>query len=64
MTFDEAIVFARHPPGSLPSEWASFNLGEPFFGPGDVRSLIPIAVLLLLGGIAIGWKARKLREGA
>ena len=64
MTFDEAIVFARHPPGSPPSEWASFNLGEPFFGAGDARSLIPIAVLLLLGGIAIGWKARKLREGA
>jgi hypothetical protein len=58
MTFDEAIVFARHPPGSPPSEWASFNLGEPFFGAGDARSLIPIAVLLLLGGAAIAWKAR------
>ena len=58
MTFDEAIVFARHPPGSPPSEWASFNLGEPFFGAGDARSLIPIALVLLLGGVAIARKAR------
>jgi hypothetical protein len=59
MTFDEAVVFARHPPGSLPAEWASFNLGEPFFGPGDARSIIPIVILLLLGGAAIAWKARR-----
>src|SRR5712692_8678891 len=49
MTFDEAIVFQRHPPGSNASEWASFNLGEPLFGAGDARSLIPIAVILLVG---------------
>src|SRR5204863_1147509 len=30
LTYDEAIVFSRHPPGSPESEWASFNLGEPF----------------------------------
>ncbi|HEX9501982.1 MAG TPA: hypothetical protein VGA10_10045, partial [Thermoanaerobaculia bacterium] len=53
MTFDEAIVFARHPPGSNASEWASFNLGEPLFGPGDARSLIPIAVILLVGCAAV-----------
>ena len=60
MTFDEAIVFQRHPPGSNASEWASFNLGEPLFGAGDARSLIPIAVILLLGGGAIVWKARSI----
>ncbi|HJT18090.1 MAG TPA: hypothetical protein VJ853_11900 [Thermoanaerobaculia bacterium] len=60
LTFDEAIVFSRHPPASPPSEWTSFNLGEPFFGAGDARSLIPIALLLLLGGAAIGWKARSI----
>jgi hypothetical protein len=60
MTFDEAIVFARHPPGSNASEWASFNLGESFSGPGDARSLIPIALVMLLGGAAIGWKARSI----
>ena len=58
MTFDEAVVFARHPPGSPPSEWASFNLGEPFFGAGDARSIIPIAIVLLFGGAAIAHKAR------
>lgn len=60
LTFDEAIVFSRHAPGSPASEWASFNLGEPFFGAGDARSLIPVALLLLLGGAAIGWKARSI----
>ncbi|HEY8131959.1 MAG TPA: hypothetical protein VII12_08710, partial [Thermoanaerobaculia bacterium] len=47
MTFDEAVVFARHPPGSDAAEWASFNLGESFFGAGDARSLIPIAIVIL-----------------
>ncbi len=51
LTYDEAIVFRRHPPGSTASEWTSFNLGEAFTGPGDGRSLIPI-VLLLLAGVA------------
>lgn len=57
MTFGEAIVFTRHPPGSNASEWASFNLGEPLFGAGEARSLIPIAIVLLAGVAAIGWKA-------
>ena len=43
MTLDEAIVFARHAPDDSASEWASFNLGELVTGPGDARSLIPIA---------------------
>ena len=60
LTFDEAIVFSRHPAGSPPSEWTSFNLGEPFFGAGDARSLIPIAIVLLLGGIAIARKGRRI----
>ena len=58
MTFDEAIVFARHPPGSDAAEWACFNLGEPFFGAGDARSLIPIAIVLAVGCVGIAWKAR------
>jgi len=62
MTYDEAIVFSRHPPGSPPSEWASFNLGEPFFGAGDARSLIPIALVLLLGGAAIARKVRQVQQ--
>jgi hypothetical protein len=62
MTFDEAIVFARHPPGSNASEWASFNLGEPLFGPGDARSLIPIAALILGAFAAIGWKSRSISQ--
>lgn len=59
MAHDEAVVFQRHPPGSVESEWASFNLGEPFFGAGSAASLIPIAVLLGAGSAAILWKARR-----
>lgn len=62
MTHDEAIVFERHPPGSDAAEWASFNLGEPFFGPGDARSLIPIALVILAGLAAVGTKARSMRK--
>jgi hypothetical protein len=58
-THDEPIVFFRHPPGSLAAEWASFNLGEPFFGAGDARSLIPIAAILAIGVAGILTKARR-----
>jgi hypothetical protein len=59
MTLDEAIVFAVHPPGTPASEWASFNLGEPFFGAGDPRSLIPIGLLIALGAAAVLQRARR-----
>ena len=59
MAHDEAIVFTRHAPGSLVSEWSSFNLGEPFFGPGDARSLIPVLLLLAGGAFAIVRRARQ-----
>jgi hypothetical protein len=52
MTFDEAIIFSRHLPDSPESEWASFNLGEFFFGPGAALSLLPIA-FIILGGAAV-----------
>ena len=58
MTFDEAVVFQRHPPGSDASEWSSFNLGEPFLGAGDARSLIPIALVIAAGVAAIVRKAQ------
>ncbi len=58
-TPDEPVVFYRQPPGSLAAEWASFNLGEPFFGAGDARSLIPIAAILAIGVAAILTKARR-----
>ena len=60
MTFDEAVVFARHTPGSNAAEWASFNLGETFFGAGDARSLIPIAIVIAAGCAAIARKAQRL----
>ena len=53
LALDEAVVFARHAPGSEPSEWASFNLGELAFGAGDARSLIPIVLVILAGGFVI-----------
>jgi len=59
LTHDEAIVFQRYPPGSPQAEWASFNLGELLFGPGDARSLIPILLLLAAGGGAIAWRVRQ-----
>jgi hypothetical protein len=59
LTYDEAIVFDRHPPGSVDSEWTSFNLGEPFTGAGDARSLIPLLLLLALGGAMIAMQARR-----
>ena len=64
LAHDEAVVFTRHAPGSAVSEWSSFNLGEPFFGAGALRSLIPIVLLLVAGVAAILWKARRLPAGA
>jgi hypothetical protein len=49
MTLDEAIVFSRHAPNDAASDWASFNAGELATGPGDPRSLIPIAIVILGG---------------
>lgn len=63
-THDEPVVFLRHGPGSIAAEWASFNLGEPFFGAGDARSLIPIAAILALGAVAILWKARQVQRAS
>jgi hypothetical protein len=59
LAHDEAVVFRRHPPGSLESECSSFNLGELVFGPGDARSLIPFAVVFAAAVAAILWKARR-----
>lgn len=61
MTHDEAIVFRRHPPGSAASEWSSFNLGEPFFGPGEPLSLAPIAMVVLAG---VAWIVARARGAA
>lgn len=59
MTLDEPVVFFRHAAGSEASEWASFNLGEFATGPGDARSLIPIALVILGGGFVIARLAMK-----
>src|SRR5947199_975566 len=53
MTLDEAILFTRHAPDDSASEWASFNVGELATGPGDARSLIPIALIILGGAFLI-----------
>jgi hypothetical protein len=58
-TFDEAIIFANHPPATPESEWASFNLGELLFGPGSALSLIPILLIILGGGFVIVRMARR-----
>ncbi|HEY2091428.1 MAG TPA: hypothetical protein VGJ81_06045 [Thermoanaerobaculia bacterium] len=64
LAHDEAIVFRRHAPGSLDSEWSSFNLGELIFGPGDARSLIPFGAVFLAAVAAILWKARRLSRAS
>jgi hypothetical protein len=55
---DEPAPFVTSPPDSAPSEWASFNLGEPFLGPGNAASLMPI-LLIMLGGSAAILEGRK-----
>jgi hypothetical protein len=62
MTYDEPVVFSRHPPGSAAAEWTSFNLGEPLAGAGDARSLIPITLLLLAGGAVIARLSRQVTQ--
>lgn len=64
LAHDEAVVFSRHAAGSDVSEWSSFNLGEPLFGAGDPRSLIPFAVLFAAGAAAILAKARQEPRGS
>ena len=64
LAHDEAIVFQRHPPGSVESEWSSFNLGELLFGAGDARSLIPFAVVFSAAIAAILAKARRLSRAS
>jgi hypothetical protein len=46
---DELIPHVIHAKGSFESEWASFNLGELVFGPGNIASVLPIALWMLLG---------------
>jgi hypothetical protein len=54
-TIDEKLPFQKERPGSPPSEWAAFNLGEMVWGPGSAGSLIPLALLLAAscGGLAV-----------
>lgn len=64
LAHDEAIVFTRHAPGSVVAEWSSFNLGEPFWGPGDLRSLLPILAFLVAGIATILHRAGRLEPAA
>ena len=50
---DELLPYRSHPRGSHESEWASFNLGELFFGAGNPLSVAPVGfgVLLFAGAI-------------
>lgn len=64
LAHDEAVVFRRHAPGSLESEWSSFNLGELIFGPGDARSLIPFGAVFAAAVAAILSKARRLSRAS
>ncbi|MEO8033913.1 MAG: hypothetical protein ABI837_05730 [Acidobacteriota bacterium] len=50
VTVDDGKPFRLHPPGSIETEWASFNLGEFVFGPGSALSLLPF-VIVVGGGV-------------
>ncbi|MEO8215714.1 MAG: hypothetical protein ABI718_01385 [Acidobacteriota bacterium] len=54
LTVDQIIPFSKHGPGSDPTMWASFNLGESIFGVGSALSLLPILVWIL-GGACFLW---------
>ncbi|HVT45746.1 MAG TPA: hypothetical protein VMT00_15305 [Thermoanaerobaculia bacterium] len=56
---DEIVPFSRHPPGSGPSEWAAFNLGELIFRPGSVVTVLPIVVWIVAGSGLLLWLARE-----
>lgn len=58
---DEPLPFQKHPPGSPPSEWASFNLGEIFIAQGHWTSLLPIIVWMVTGW---WWLARQSSSSA
>ena len=64
LAHDEAVVFSRHPPGSVEADWSSFNLGELIFGAGDARSLIPFAIVFAAAVAAILAKARRLSRAS
>jgi hypothetical protein len=55
-TPDQLKPFMIHPPGSAESEWASFNLGETFFGAGSPWSLLPVILWLAVG---VSWLAKQ-----
>ncbi len=46
---DEALPHRSYPRGSHESAWASFNLGETLFGPGNPLSVLPVALWVLAG---------------
>ncbi len=49
---DEMLIFKNHPPGSPETEWASFNLGEVWFGEGALASLLPWLLIVALATFA------------
>jgi hypothetical protein len=58
VTMSEPIPFVLAPPFTPIPEWASFNLGETIFGPGSAWSVLPILLVLAVGGWGIVCKAR------
>jgi len=58
-TLEEVVPFAIYPPGSIETEWASFNLGELLSGPGRVESLVAVILIMLLGTGALFVLARR-----
>lgn len=59
-SLDELLPFQLHQPGSMISEWSSFNLGELITGPGTLLSLVPLAVILAVSGVSLVRRARAL----
>jgi hypothetical protein len=62
MTMSEPVPFLLAPPFTPLPEWASFNLGETIFGPGNAWSLLPILLVLVVSAWGIVWKAAKVDQ--
>jgi hypothetical protein len=57
---DELMPFQKHRPGSSESEWASFNLGELWFGRGSGASVLPW--LAVVAAVSLASTRRRRRE--
>ncbi|MBW3563249.1 MAG: hypothetical protein KY459_00810 [Acidobacteria bacterium] len=62
LTVAERQIYRKHEPGSPETDWAAFNLGEPFFGVGSRVSLLPLLVVLAILLLTLDRSVRRLGQ--